>query len=111
MHKGVDRIMSENENKQDEIPPIRFFFNGFMLRLIYGLSGIGIMAILRPQFIAEEYQAVLVGSLAYLFVCVLGGIYDMNTKQFTHIPGLEKPRLIDIAIFILIFIFVFFLSR
>ena len=111
MHKGVYRIMSENENKQDEITPICFFFNGFMLRLIYGLSGIGIMAILRPKIIAEEYQAVIVASLAYLFVCILGGIYDMNTKQFTHIPGLEKPRLIDIALFILIFIFVFIIFR
>ena len=111
MHKGVDRIMSENENRQDEITPIRFFFNGFMLRLIYGLSGIGILALLRPQLLAEEYQAVLMGSFVYLFVCILGGIYDMNTKQVRHIPGLERPRLIDIALFILIFIFVFFLSK
>ncbi len=103
--------MPENENKQDEITRKRFFFNGFMLRLIYGLSGIGILAILRPKIIAEEYTAVLIGSLAYLFVCILGGIYDMNTKQFRHIPGLEKPRLIDIALFILILIFVFFVFR
>jgi hypothetical protein len=111
MHKGVDRIMPENENGQAEITPIRFFFNGFMLRLIYGLSGIGIMAILRPRLIAEEYPAILLGCLTYLFVCTLGGIYDNSTKQFRQIPGLEKTRLIDIAVFILVFLFFFFLCK
>ncbi len=103
--------MSENENKQDEITPIHFFFNGFMIRLIYGLSGIGILAILRPQFLAEDYQAILLAFLTYLFVCILGGIYDTHTRQFRHIPGMEKLRLIDIVIFILIIIFFLLLSR
>ena len=80
-----------------------------MIRLIYGLSGIGVLAILRPQFIAEEYPAILFASLTYLFVCMLGGIYDMNTKRFRPIPGLEKIRLIDIAVFILVIIFFIFM--
>ncbi len=103
--------MSENENGQDEITHIRFFFNGFMIRLIYGLSGIGILAILRPRLIAEEYPAVLLGCLTYLFVCILGGSLDNYTKQYRHIPGLEKTRLIDIAVFILVFILIFFLFK
>ena len=103
--------MSENEIRQDEITPIRCFFNGFTLRLIYGLSGIGLLAILRPQFLAEEYHAVLSSSLAYLFVCVLGGIYDISIKRLTPIPGLGKPRLIDIALLVLVFILFFFLSN
>lgn len=103
--------MSENENEREEITRKRFFFNGFMLRLIYGLSGIGILALLRPQLIAEEYQAVLLACLTYLFICTLGGIYDMNTKQFRPIPGLEKTRLIDIAVFILVFLLFFFLCK
>lgn len=53
------------------------FLRGFLLRLLYGLFGLPILALITPNLYGEKLH-ILVGVIAfYLFVCIAGGAQDV----------------------------------
>jgi hypothetical protein len=100
--------MTESKEVPKEVTPFQFFINGFLIRLIYGFSGIGIIAVIRPNFFAEHHSEILIAMLTYLFVCIAGGIYDLSTRRLSQFTCFKKKEIIYLIIFILLLLLIFF---
>lgn len=99
----ADETMSESKTNFR----LKIFIQGFSIRLIYGLAGVGVLALIRPNKFATDFRVFNLSVLIYLIVCIAGGIYDVSKGQPVQDPGLQKLRVIDIAI--LIFLILLFL--
>ncbi len=100
--------MAESKEVSKEITPFQFFINGFLLRLIYGLCGIGIIAVIRPNILAENHSEILMAMLTYLFVCIAGGIYDLSIRRLSQFTCFKKKEIIYLIIFVLFLLLIFF---
>lgn len=62
-----------------EIPGItakHAFARGFLIRVLYGALGLLGMVLVRPSFLGEELQLLVLSIGAYLLVCLAGGVAD-----------------------------------
>ncbi len=100
--------MTECKEVPKEVTPFQFFINGFLLRLIYGLCGIGIIALIKPNFLAENHSDILIAILVYLFVCIAGGVYDLSRRRLSQFACFKKKEIIYLIIFVLFLLLIFF---
>jgi len=100
--------MTELQKVPKKTTLFQFFINGFLLRLIYGLCGIGIIALIKPSFLAKNRSDILIAMLVYLFVCIAGGVCDLSKKRLSQFTGLQKKDIIWIIIFVLFLLLIFF---
>jgi hypothetical protein len=79
------------------------FWRGFLFRLVYGLSGVPLLFLIRPDFFTHEKRFRLIpGTLFYLFICLAGGGHDVSTGQEARFRPFSKHPKRDLILLALI---------
>ena len=80
------------------------FLRGFLIRLVYGLLGILLIAFIRPDLFSEKLTRILAPLSVYLLICLAGGAFDAATRPTREIKLFQKPKLVYVVIFLIVMI-------
>jgi hypothetical protein len=87
---------------RDAPSPGRAFIQGFLVRGLYGLLGLAVVAVIRPDIYVDHREIVWFAVGLYVVVCTVGGVYDAATRQRRTVKVFQKPRAVDIALLVII---------
>jgi hypothetical protein len=76
--------------------PARIFWRGFLIRALYGVVGLAIGALVRPDLVGTK--RFLIGGLVYAAICVIGGARDMKTGELARLRLFGKSKVADAAL-------------